>query len=228
MIDCFCALVRHKWPRLLLFVFLCAGPQPSFAEETKPETVQFNRDVRPILSENCFQCHGPDVHQRQAELRLDSREGAMAEHDGGKAVVPGDVKASRLVQRIISTIADERMPPEKSGRKLSPQQIEILRRWIEQGAKYEQHWSLIGSKRDEPPQVKDAAWLRNSIDRFVLARLEKEGLAPSPAASKETLLRRVSLDLAGLPPTPEEREAFLADDSPQAYEKVVDRLLNSP
>lgn len=211
---------------LLLFVFL--GSISALAEETKQETVQFNRDVRPILSENCFQCHGPDVHQRQAELRLDSREGATVEQNGGKAVAPGDVKASRLIQRILSTDADERMPPEKTGRKLSPQQIEILSRWIEQGAKYEQHWSLIPPQRTELPSVKDSAWSKNPMDRFILARLEKEGLAPSPAANKETLLRRVSLDLTGLPPTLEEREAFLADDSPKAYEKVVDRLLNSP
>ncbi len=216
---------RHG-AKLLLFVFL--GSISALAEETKQETVQFNRDVRPILSENCFQCHGPDVHQRQAELRLDSREGATAEQNGGKAVAPGDVKASRLVQRILSTDADERMPPEKTGRKLSPQQIEILSRWIEQGAKYEQHWSLIPPQRTELPSVKDSAWSKNPIDRFILARLEKEGLTPSPAAAKETLLRRVSLDLTGLPPTLEEREAFLADDSPQAYEKVVERLLNSP
>ncbi|MCE9527894.1 MAG: DUF1549 domain-containing protein, partial [Planctomycetales bacterium] len=228
MTDYICPIVRHRWMPLFLFAFLCACSKPAIAEEIKPETVQFNRDVRPILSENCFQCHGPDVHQRQAELRLDSREGAIAEHDGGKAVVPGDVKASRLVQRIISTVADERMPPEKTGRKLTQLQIETLRRWIEQGAKYEQHWSLIAPMPSHIPPVKDAAWPKNPIDRFILARLEKEGLTPSPAASKETLLRRVSLDLTGLPPTPAEREAFLADDSPQAYEKVVDRLLNSP
>src|SRR6187549_3270983 len=122
-----------------LFISVATGLRPSAAEEGKPSELQFNRDVRPILSENCFQCHGPDVHQRQAELRLDSREGATAEHDGGKAVVPGDVNASRLVQRILSSDAEERMPPDKTGRKLSPQQIEILRRWIDQGAKYEQH-----------------------------------------------------------------------------------------
>jgi hypothetical protein len=228
MTDFHCHVGCRRSVFLCILLVICVGTELSAADEGIPKEVQFNRDVRPILSENCFQCHGPDVHQRQAELRLDSREGAIAEHDGGKAVVPGDVKASRLVQRIISTVADERMPPEKTGRKLTQLQIETLRRWIEQGAKYEQHWSLIAPRHDEPPQVKDAAWLKNPIDRFVLARLQKEGLAPSPAASKETLLRRVSLDLTGLPPTPEEREAFLADDSPQAYEKVVDRLLNSP
>src|SRR5436190_14182767 len=111
----------------------CVLSQPTFADEAKPAELQFNRDIRTILSENCFQCHGPDVHQRQAELRLDTREGATAEHDGGKAIVAGDVKASHLMQRILSTGADERMPPEKSGRTLTAQQIELLRRWIEQG-----------------------------------------------------------------------------------------------
>ena len=213
---------------LLTAVFVCAGIRPSTAEEAKPAEVQFNRDIRPILSENCLQCHGPDVQQRQAELRLDTREGATAEHDGGKAIAAGDVKASRLMQRVISQDADERMPPAESGRKLSPQQIELLRRWIEQGAKYEKHWSLLAPQRAELPPVKNAAWPKNAIDRFVLARLEQEGLSPSPEADKGTLLRRVSLDLTGLPPTPEEREAFLADESPLTYEKVVDRLLNSP
>ena len=118
-----------------LLLAVGAGWQASVAEETKPAEVQFNRDIRPILSENCLQCHGPDVHQRQAELRLDTHEGATAEHDGGRAIVAGDVKSSRLMQRIFSTVADERMPPEKTGRKLTAQQIELLRRWIEQGAK---------------------------------------------------------------------------------------------
>ncbi len=214
--------------RALLAVLVCAIFRPLPADETKPAEVQFNRDIRPILSENCFQCHGPDVQQRQAELRLDTRDGATAEHDGGKAVVAGDEKASRLMQRILSPVGDERMPPEKTGRKLSPQQIELLRRWIEQGAKYEQHWSLLVPKRAEFPHVKAKAWPKNAVDRFVLARLERDGLSPSPEADKGTLLRRVTLDLTGLPPTPEEREAFLADKSPLAYEKVVDQLLNSP
>src|SRR6478672_3602052 len=143
--------------------------QPTFADETKPAEVLFNRDIRPILSENCFQCHGPDVHQRQAELRLDTHEGATAEHDGGKAIVAGDIKSSRLIQRILSTVADERMPPEKTGRKLTAQQIDLLRKWIEQGAKYEKHWSLLPPQRGELPQVKDAAWPKNAIDRFALA-----------------------------------------------------------
>jgi len=211
-----------------LFISVATGLRPSAAEEGKPSELQFNRDIRPILSENCFQCHGPDVHQRQAELRLDTHEGATAEHDGGKAIVAGNIKSSRLIQRILSTVADERMPPEKTGRKLTAQQIDLLRKWIEQGAKYEKHWSLLPPQRVELPKVNDAAWPKNAIDRFALARLEREGLSPSPEADKGTLLRRVSLDLTGLPPTPEERVAFLADDSPLAYEKVVDRLLNSP
>lgn len=190
--------------------------------------IQFNRDIRPLLSENCFQCHGPDAHQRQADLRLDTPEGATTEHDGGQAIVPGKPLNSLLVKRVTSADADEKMPPEKSGRKLTAEQITLLSRWIEQGAKYEKHWSFLAPQRSEPPPVKTNGWVRNPMDRFVLARLEKEGLAPSPEADRHTLLRRVTLDLTGLPPTPEELAAFLADDSPTAYQKVVERLLESP
>src|SRR6185436_3029334 len=148
------SILTFRHASVLLLGLHCASTLSTAAEEGKPAEVQFNRDIRPILSENCFQCHGPDVHQRQADLRLDTREGAVAEHDGGKAIVAGDTKSSRLMQRIVSTVADERMPPEKTGRKLTAQQIELLRRWIEQGAKYEKHWSLLPPKRAELPKVK--------------------------------------------------------------------------
>jgi hypothetical protein len=190
--------------------------------------IQFNRDIRPILSENCFQCHGPDARERQAELRLDQRESAVAKRDQGAALVPGDAASSQALVRILSTDPDAKMPPEKSGKKLTTDQTALLNRWIEQGAAYEAHWSLVPPRRAALPEIKDKAWPRNSIDRFVLARLEREGLRPAPEAKRETWLRRVSLDLTGLPPTVKELADFLADQTPQAHEKVVDRLLASP
>ena len=193
-------------------------------DDNSRPAIQFNRDIRPILSENCFQCHGPDEHQRKAKLRLDQRKSAVAKH----AIVPGKAAKSLLIERIVSTNAEEHMPPEKSGKKLTAQQIELLRQWIDQGGKYEQHWSLIPPQRVPLPTVKQSTWLRNPIDNFILARLEKEHLLPSTEADKRTLLRRVTLDLTGLPPTPVELDVYLADNSPQAYDKVVDRLLQSP
>ncbi len=188
----------------------------------------YNRDVRPILSDNCFSCHGFDPKTREADLRLDTREGATADNDGTIAIVPGDVGKSALWKRIHSTDEDEVMPPPETHKKLTDAQKEILRRWIEQGAPYEKHWSFVPPAAEELPAVKQADWPRAELDRFVLARLEKEGLAPSPEAAKESLIRRVTLDLTGLPPTLEEVDAFLADASSDAYEKLVDRLLASP
>ena len=189
------------------------------------KTVDFDRDIRPILSDTCFACHGPDEKQRMAKLRFDTKEGAFAKPD---VIVPGDSAKSRLVQRI--TAADEsfRMPPPFSGRTLTDKQITLLRRWIDEGAKWETHWAYLQPRRPELPQVSNTAWPRNAIDNFILARLDREGLKPSHEADKVTLLRRLSYDLTGLPPTPEEVDAFLADTSPDAYEKQVDRLLNSP
>ena len=189
------------------------------------KTVDFDRDIRPILSDTCFACHGPDEKQRMAKLRFDTKEGAFAKPD---VIVPGDSAKSRLVQRI--TAADEsfRMPPPFSGRTLTDKQITLLRRWIDEGAKWETHWAYLQPRRPELPQVSNTAWPRNAIDNFILARLDREGLKPSPEADKVTLLRRLSYDLTGLPPTPEEVDSFLADTSPDAYEKQVDRLLNSP
>ncbi|HSG69811.1 MAG TPA: DUF1549 domain-containing protein, partial [Planctomycetaceae bacterium] len=186
------------------------------------EPLQFNRDIRPILSDKCFKCHGPDSAARQADLRLDLREDALT------LLRPDDLAQSEVLARIRSTDPDVRMPPPDSNKKLSPKEIQTLQRWIEQGAEYEPHWALIPPERPALPEVSNTDWPRNEIDRFVLARLERGGLAPSPEASKETLIRRVSLDLTGLPPTPEEVDAFLADDSPNAYEALVDRLLASP
>ena len=190
--------------------------------------VSFNRDIRPILSDNCFQCHGPDEHKRQAGLRLDLKDVATkAAESGDIAIVPGKVDASELVKRIVATDADLQMPPPGSGKKLTRQQIELLKRWIAEGAEYQGHWAFLSVQRPALPAVKNEAWTLNAIDRFVLARLEHEGLKPSAEASRETLIRRVSLDLTGLPPTPAEVEAFLGDRTPEAYEKVVDRLLST-
>lgn len=192
------------------------------------DSVDFNRDIRPILSNHCFKCHGPDAEERQANLRLDTREGAFAESDGGLAIVPGKPQESLLIERITADDQYERMPPPETGLKLSEHQIDLFRQWIDQGAKWEGHWSFQPPQRAELPPVKDAAWTRNAIDRFVLARLEANSLAPSPAATRYELIRRLSLDLTGLPPTMEEADAFVSDESPDAHERLVDRLLASP
>jgi mono/diheme cytochrome c family protein len=188
----------------------------------------YNRDVRPILAEHCFACHGVDGNQRRAALRLDRREDALAPAASGRpAVRPGNAAASELVRRIRATDARV-MPPPSTHRKLSPQQVSTLTRWVEAGAPYAPHWSYLPPRRTPPPPVRAAAWPVNAVDRFVLARLEREGLRPAPDADRATLLRRVSFDLTGLPPTRQELDAFLADRSPGAYERVVDRLLASP
>jgi hypothetical protein len=202
--------------RLAIALILVALPRCA------AEAVEFNRDVRPILADACFACHGPDKAKRKAGLRLDTEEGAA------KVLAAGDPAKSELFRRITAKDEDERMPPPKSGRALTAAQIEALRLWIAEGAKWQKHWSFIPPARPPLPVVKNSTWSRNGIDRFILARLEREGLAPSPEADRTTLLRRATLDLTGLPPTPAEVDAFLADASPDAYEKVVDRLLASP
>lgn len=186
--------------------------------------LSYNQDIRPILSDNCFYCHGFDPKNRKADLRLDTFEGATA----SGAIVPGNLSKSEAWNRILSDDPEEVMPPPKSHKKLTSAQKDVLQRWIEGGAKYERHWSFVPIQRVAPPSGSLAEWPVNPIDPFVLARLEREGLLPSPAASKETLLRRVTLDLTGLPPTLKELEAFLSDSSPNAYEAAVDRLLASP
>ena len=196
--------------------------------ESATDVVEFNRDIRPILSDTCFKCHGPDQNQRVSELRLDTKEGALADLGGFRAIVPGDLETSELYRRITTDNPDELMPPPKSGRELSDEQIALLTRWIQQGAEWEDHWSFIAPQRPTLPETKNRTWRKNGIDDFVLARLQREGLHPSPEADKPTLIRRVTLDLIGLPATVEEVDAFLADDSTEAYERVVDRLLHSP
>jgi hypothetical protein len=196
--------------------------------EPSGDPVDFNRDVKPILSENCFLCHGFDASTRKARLRLDTFEGATQEVRGFAAVVPGDRGESELWYRITTEDADDRMPPVEHGKSLTPEQVEVLGRWIDQGAAYEEHWAFVPPARAAAPAVRDAAWARNPLDRFVLARLEQEGLAPAPEADRATLLRRASLDLTGLPPSLDAVDAFLADPAPDAFERAVDRLLASP
>jgi hypothetical protein len=196
--------------------------------EPSGDPVDFNRDVKPILSENCFLCHGFDASTRKARLRLDTFEGATQEVRGFAAVVPGDREESELWYRITTEDADDRMPPVEHGKSLTPEQVEVLGRWIDQGAAYEEHWAFVPPARAAAPAVRDAAWARNPLDRFVLARLEQEGLAPAPEADRATLLRRASLDLTGLPPSLDAVDAFLADPAPDAFERAVDRLLASP
>ena len=204
---------------------LLALPVPASAAETAPD---FNRDVRPILANHCWNCHGPDEHAREAGLRLDDRESAVAARPGGRpAIVPGDVGKSEMLARI-HAVDEARMPPEAFEKPLSAPQIDILARWIAAGAPYAGHWAFQAPQHPTPPPVRREGWPRSDLDRFVLARMEAEGLEPSPEADRATWLRRVSLDLTGLPPTPDEVAAFLADDNPTAHETVVDRLLASP
>jgi len=212
---------------LLTALALRAAAAPS------PKRVEFNRDIRPILSENCLYCHGQDPKNRKAGLRLDVREDALAPHDDGTAIVPGKPESSDLITRLASTDKDEVMPPPKSNRRVTPEQAALLRRWIAEGAEYQKHWAFIPPARPALPELsaENSARVRNPIDRFVLARLETEGLAPSPEAAPNAWLRRVSLDLTGLPPTPREIDDFMSDVTARgeaAYEAASDRLLASP
>lgn len=188
--------------------------------------LSYNRDVRPIFAENCFACHGPDSAARKADLRLDRAADAMAPRNGTPAIVKGKPAASEMIKRILGQ--NGTMPPPETKKHLTAQQIATLKRWVAEGAEYEKHWSYLPPQRAPLPRVKNAAWVRNPIDAFVLARLEKEGLTPAPEADRRTLARRLSLDLTGLPPDPADVEAYVADKSPNAYEKLVDKFLASP
>ena len=200
-----------------------------FALCTDDEVVTFNRHIRPILSDACYACHGPDANQRKANLRLDTKEGAFTELGGYYAITPGDPSSSKLIWRITHPDAEQRMPPPDSNRRHPSQaEIEIIKKWIKQGAEWEEHWIYTPPQRSALPEVKYTEWPLNPIDYFILARLEAERLPPSPPIDKRTLIRRLSFDLTGLPPTPQEVEDFLVDRSPNAYEKVIDRLLTSP
>jgi hypothetical protein len=209
--------------RLLTLLLLLAAPLVLAAAESAAP-VNFNREILPILSDACFHCHGPDAATREAKLRLDDRDGLFRTRDGVTVVKPGDLKASELFQRITSAHEDEVMPPPKATRKLKPAEVDLLRRWIESGAPWGGHWAYEAPRRAEPPSGFGA----HPIDAFVRARLAREKLIPAPEAAPAALLRRVSLDLTGLPPTEEELVEFLSDRTPVAYERAVDRLLASP
>lgn len=191
------------------------------------ETVEFNRDIRPVLSDRCYTCHGPDQARRRTKLRFDDEADAKQDLGGRFAIVPGDAAKSEIIRRITAADPARRMPPVSSGRALTTGEIDLIQRWIEQGAKWEKHWSFNPPRRAPLPKISNRAWPRNEIDFFVSKRLEQEGLGPAPEADRSTLIRRVSLDLTGLPPTPAEVERFVNDKSRDAYEKVVDRLLAS-
>ena len=218
----------HLSPRqATLYALLACALLPSVSEAGP--VVDYNRQVRPILSKNCFACHGPDADERQADLRLDDRASALAPAESGKpAIIPGNIAASALVKRVFATKASLVMPPPKSHKTLTDAEKQILQDWVAQGAPYQTHWSFLAPVRPPAPAVKRAEWTRNPIDRFVLARLESEGLAPAREAGRATLIRRLTLDLTGLPPTLEEIDAFLADSRADAYDRVVSRLLDSP
>ncbi len=205
--------------RLLIpAIILALLPSISSAQGT---AIDFNRDVRPILSNNCFQCHGPDEKVRKGKLRLDTKQGALE-----AVVVPGKPELSSLIERVRAE-NEEKMPPVKTGKKLSPRELEILTKWVKEGAKYTVHWSYEKPVRSQVPKIEKLP-VRNPIDSFIFARLQREGLTPQPEADRYALIRRVSLDLTGLPPTCEEVAAFLADQSSNAYEKLVDKLLAKP
>jgi hypothetical protein len=210
---------------LMLLFASSVAVQAAGADVDAP--VDFDRDVRPILSNTCYKCHGPDSNKREAELRFDLKNGLFAKRENKAIVVPSKPDMSLLIERITSSDPDLRMPPFDQKQQLTKAQIDTLTRWIKQGAEYADHWSFEVPKSHEFPKVSNAKWPANAIDHFVLARLDREGIAPSTRAKKETLIRRVSLDLTGLPPTLKEVDAFLADDSPHAFEKVVERLLAS-
>ena len=217
-------------PALALLLVLFLGLD-AMADEPSARPIDFNREIRPILSNRCYACHGPDAGKRKGvskPFRLDTEEGAFADLGGYFAIVRGKPDESELIQRVSSEDPNEVMPPPKHGQKLPDREIQRLVEWTKQGAPYAKHWSYVKPSRPSLPEVKTQGWARNPIDRFILARIEKEGLTPSPEADRNTLIRRVSLDLTGLPPTLEEVEAFANDKAPDAYEKLVDRLLDRP
>jgi hypothetical protein len=215
--------------KIATFAFTLIGLSGFFANAgVEPRPLSYNRDIRPILSESCFKCHGFDEKQRQAGLRLDKEDGSRMKLESGMAaIVPGDPTTSELINRITTTDSSVVMPPPDSGKVITPAQIELLKRWVSEGAAYEPHWSFVAPVKASLPIAKDSKWVANAIDAFILERLEREGLQPNPEADRTTLYRRLSFDLTGLPPKPEALDAFVNDTSSDAYEKAVDRLLAS-
>ncbi|MDB5392171.1 MAG: hypothetical protein JWM11_7817, partial [Planctomycetaceae bacterium] len=217
--------------RSLCWIFslgLVCGMAGAVRAETPSAKIDFNRDIRPILSETCFACHGPDHNKRKAELRLDTKDGLQGLGSGPKPLVPGKPAESEIIARLTAAAPEERMPPASTGKKVSPEQIELIRKWIEQGAEFKGHWAYITPAESPIPKIDQPNFVRNDIDRFVLAELKEHGLAPSAPADRRILIRRLYFDLTGLPPNPEQVDAFLTDQTPNAYEKLVDRLLDSP
>jgi len=225
-----CDYDRHM-PRTLavvcLFLLLAWCVSVSEAHAAPDGEIRFNRDIRPILADHCFRCHGADAGSRQAELRLDERESALAERDGVRIVAPGDPDASELMRRVVAADDAERMPPADHPR-LSQAQVDVLRRWIAAGAEYESHWAFIAPQPTALPLVRQRDWLQNPVDAFIMSGIEQHGLHPSAEADRATLIRRLSLDLTGLSPTPAAVDAFITDESPDACEQLVERLLASP
>ena len=217
-------MIRAAYPLALLIAVPAVLAEPAI---NPLPAVNFQQDVRPILADSCFACHGPDGNARQADLRLDTREGAFADRGGYQVIVPGNASASRLYQRMSHTQEIARMPPANAERHPTPQQVETIRLWIDQGAEWSSHWAYATPRRARPPRIEGSGTV-NEIDAFVLGRLREVGLDLAPEADRRTLLRRLSFDMTGLPPSPAEVEGFLSDASPEAYEKQVDRLLNSP
>lgn len=210
----------------------CDTGPPSLAEDRSlPDSVSYNFDIRPILSDKCFICHGPDANKRQAGLRLDIAANAykvLEENPGAHAIVPGDPSASQLFLRISSEDSTFRMPPVESNLSLTPREIALIEKWIEQGARYEPHWAFVPPRLPQIPEVEDNVWPQNEIDVFVLAKLEQHGFTPNAEADRERLLKRVCLDIVGLPPSLKMMDRFMADTSANAYEKIVDELLKDP
>ena len=216
---------------LVLFLSILSGCMRNRSVADSADSVDFNLHIRPLLSDRCFKCHGPDANQRKANLRLDIREGALAalkENPKEHVIVPGKSAVSEVYRRISSADTSQRMPPVSSNLSLNDQEVELIRKWIDQGAVYKRHWAFIPPAPPSMPILKDDEWAANVIDRFVLARIEDAGLEPNARADKERLLKRVSLDITGLPPSLDLQEQFLADNSPDAYEKMVDQLLAMP
>ncbi len=215
-------------------MFSCGPDLPDdvqIAYDELPEKLDYNQHVKPVLSDKCFACHGPDKAKQKAGLRLDLKEaayGKLSKNPGKVAIDPGDLAGSEFFHRIMSDDPDYMMPTKESHLNLTAKEKAILIKWIEDGAEYKPHWAFVKPEKAELPEVKKSDWVKNPVDNFILAKLEQEKLNPSKEADKELLLRRVSLDLTGLPPTIEEIDAFLKDNSANAYEKQVDRLLNSP
>lgn len=219
---------------VLLFIVVvqaCNQSMESHGDEDQiPEKISYNFHIQPILSDNCFSCHGPDANKREAGLRLDFADSAykvLEENPSAHAIVPGKPKSSEAFLRIVSQDADQVMPPPESNRTLSAREIKLIEKWIEQGAKYEPHWAFVPPTVQDLPQVKNKEWVKNEIDYFIVNRLEQEGLSPNEEADKERLLKRISFDLTGLPPGLELMDRFLEDNSPDAYEKIVDELLQN-